>query len=148
MADNPDDSLHRHRLRQIPRLIDVRALQHRNVVRQQLQRHRVHDRRDQTIGMRHPDHGSETAAYGRLRASESWRTPWNDSARAFRHQMAPRAFGGKYRITPICRDRRINGGLLLARCRVRLEGLKRVVFKRTHRIQTRAGKTFKSVFGL
>lgn len=34
---------HRHRLGQIPRLVDIRPLQHRDMVAQQLQRDRVDD---------------------------------------------------------------------------------------------------------
>ena len=39
------DLLHRHRLRQVPRLIDIRPLENGAVIRQQLQRNRVHGRR-------------------------------------------------------------------------------------------------------
>ena len=40
--------LHRHALGQIARLIDVGALEHGDVIREQLQRNREHDRRLQS----------------------------------------------------------------------------------------------------
>ncbi|MDB5823088.1 MAG: hypothetical protein JWR21_1792 [Herminiimonas sp.] len=47
--------LHRHRLRQIPRLVDIRAARQRRVIRQQLKRHDVEDGRQQTVVLRQPD---------------------------------------------------------------------------------------------
>src|SRR5881397_3372480 len=47
---------YRNTLRQIPRLIHVGPTQHRNVVRQQLQRHREENRREQRVHVRHGKH--------------------------------------------------------------------------------------------
>src|SRR6266571_7928136 len=48
--------LDRDALRQIARLIHVGSPQHRNVVRQQLQRHREENRREQRVHVRHGEH--------------------------------------------------------------------------------------------
>jgi hypothetical protein len=49
--------LHRHALREVPRLVDVRPLEDRAVIREQLQRDRVHGRRLEVAHMpRHLDH--------------------------------------------------------------------------------------------
>src|SRR6266571_7729999 len=47
---------YRDALRQIARLIHVGSPQHRNVVRQQLQRHREENRREQRVHVRHGEH--------------------------------------------------------------------------------------------
>jgi hypothetical protein len=52
----PHRSLHRHRFRQIARLVHVRALGARRVIRQQLQRHHVQDGAQRAIVLRHADH--------------------------------------------------------------------------------------------
>src|SRR2546422_127464 len=48
--------LDRHALGQIPRLIHVGSPQHRDVVRQQLQRHRKEDRREQRVHVWNCEH--------------------------------------------------------------------------------------------
>src|ERR1044072_2844613 len=48
--------LYRHALREIPRLIDVAAAAHGDVIRQQLQRNRHYDRRQHRGGGRQRDH--------------------------------------------------------------------------------------------
>ena len=48
--------LHRHRLRQIPWLVNVSALEHGDVVGQQLQRDGVEDRRQGVVDVWHVDH--------------------------------------------------------------------------------------------
>ena len=51
-----DNLFHRYRLRQVTRLINVSALEHSNVVRQQLQRNGVEDRRQDVVDVRHLHH--------------------------------------------------------------------------------------------
>src|SRR6185437_11070557 len=48
--------LHRDRLREVPRLVDVGAAAKGGVVGEELERHRVHDRRDDRRMRRHLDH--------------------------------------------------------------------------------------------
>src|SRR5262249_48602217 len=49
-------SLHRHRLRQIPRLVDVGAAYHGRVICKKLQRNRMQDRRQMSRMLRQADH--------------------------------------------------------------------------------------------
>src|SRR3569623_1881498 len=45
-------SLHRHRLGEVARLIDIGALSHRDMIGQQLHRHGIDQRRDQWVDLR------------------------------------------------------------------------------------------------
>lgn len=51
------NSLDRNRLRKVSRLIHIRPLQHRHVIRQQLQRDGEDDGRDAIVGGRDGEHG-------------------------------------------------------------------------------------------
>ena len=53
--------LHRHRFRQVTRLVNVGALEHGNVIRQQLQRDGVEDWRQGVVDVRHVD---DVGAFG------------------------------------------------------------------------------------
>ncbi len=55
-GQKPHPSLHRHRFRQIARLVHVRALGASRVIRQQLQRHHVQDGAQRAVVLRHADH--------------------------------------------------------------------------------------------
>ena len=60
--------LHRHRLRQVARLIHVGALQHRHMIGQQLHRDRIQDRRHERIDRRQHDRlGGDAAQLRRAR---------------------------------------------------------------------------------
>src|SRR6185437_3107451 len=51
----PITSLHRYTLRQVARLVDVSALQHRHMICEQLHRHGIDQGRDQRVDFRHLD---------------------------------------------------------------------------------------------
>lgn len=53
----PGALLHRHRLRQIPWLIHISPFKHRHMIRQQLQRDCVQDRRDHFVAVGHGNDG-------------------------------------------------------------------------------------------
>src|SRR6185503_13469652 len=46
---------HRHAFREVARLVDIRPAQHGGVIREQLQRHDVHDRGEESRVLGHPD---------------------------------------------------------------------------------------------